>query len=109
MRLRATGGTPGVATARPLFDPHVEGLDNRIGEQRFRDLVHPFESVLVGRPVELDLETLSLPYARDPGEPQLGQLPGDGLALRIEDLRLEHDVDDDTRHGPPPFLPCRTA
>ena len=35
------------------------------------------------------------------GGVNLRQLPGYRLALRVEDLRLEHDVDDDTRHGRP--------
>jgi deazaflavin-dependent oxidoreductase (nitroreductase family) len=49
--------------------------------------------------LELDLEALALPYARDTGDAEPRQRTMDGLSLRVEDFRLEHDVDDDASHG----------
>jgi hypothetical protein len=54
---------------------------------------------LGGRGVELDLHPAADADRRDAGHPQAGQRVGDRLALRVEDLRLEHDVNDDASHG----------
>ena len=35
----------------------------------------------------------------NPSKPEPRERAGDGLALRVEDLGLEHDVDDDPSHG----------
>jgi hypothetical protein len=42
---------------------------------------------------------LALTDIGDPGEPEAGQRARDRLALRVEDLGLGHDVDDDSGHG----------
>jgi hypothetical protein len=56
--------------------------------------------VLVGDlTVDGEDEPLPLPDVGDPLETQPRQGTGDGLALRVEDLGLEHDVDDDASHG----------
>ena len=52
--------------------------------------------------VDLELEALALADVADPGEAEPGQRAVHGLALRVEDLGLEHDVDDDTGHGTAP-------
>ena len=49
-------------------------------------------------PVNFQFETLSLTYVRDPFETQARQRTLDRLALGVEDLRLEHDVDYDACH-----------
>ena len=49
-------------------------------------------------PVDLELEALALTDIGDAVEAEPRQAPGDRLALRVEDLGLEHDVDDDACH-----------
>ncbi|CAK7287105.1 hypothetical protein SGPA1_50071 [Streptomyces misionensis JCM 4497] len=56
------------------------------------------ERGLVDRPVNFQFESLSLTYVRDPFESQARQRTLDRLALGVEDLRLEHDVDYDACH-----------
>ena len=54
--------------------------------------------VLVGGPVEFHLEPLSLPDPEHLPEPQTAARAGDGLALRIMYLGLEHDFHDHPVH-----------
>ena len=87
------------ATARPRghFD-QVDGevLDHRVGEQLVGDLAGGVEVRLAG---ELDLDAPADAYGGDVGDAEPRQRVRDRLALRIQDLRLEHDVDDDASHG----------
>ena len=57
------------------------------------------EPLLGDLAVHLELEALALADVADPLEAEPGQRTVHGLALRVEDLGLEHDVDDDTGHG----------
>ena len=56
--------------------------------------------------LDLELEPLALPDGGDAVEAEAGQRLRDGLALRVEDLGLEHDVDDDAGH---PGTPASSA
>ena len=49
--------------------------------------------------VDLELEPLALAYVGDAAEPEPRKGTVHGLALRVEDLRLRHDADDDAGHG----------
>jgi hypothetical protein len=49
---------------------------------------------------ELDLEPLALADACDLTEPETPAGADDGLALRVMDFGLQHDVDDESRHMP---------
>jgi hypothetical protein len=60
------------------------------------------EGGIVDVTVELDLEVLALADRRDRHgvtEPEPTDRTDDRLTLRIEDFRLQHDVDDDAGHG----------
>ena len=74
-----------------------EFLDDRVGEQFCGQLGH---SLLRQRLSELDFEPLALADARHLAKPEAPAGADDGLALRIVDLRLQHDVDDESRHIP---------
>lgn len=76
--------------------PDDEVLDHRVGQQPLGDLGDPG---FVQRPVDLQLEMLALPDAPHPVVPHPTQRAEDRLALRVEDLRLEHDVDDHSWHS----------
>ena len=57
-------------------------------------------SAVVGQvAVDLELEPLALADVGDAVEPEPRQRAVHGLALRVEDLRLGHDIDDDAGHG----------
>src|SRR5699024_12281836 len=60
------------------------------------------EHLLGDLTVDVELETLALAHRGDPLEAQARQSGGDGLPLRVEDLRLRHDVDHDAWHGHSP-------
>ena len=53
-----------------------------------------------GRLGELDLEPLALADPCDLIEAEPAAGAGDGLALRVVDLRLQHHVDDESGHIP---------
>ena len=70
-------------------------LDDWIRQQLRRQLCNPLRA---GRLAEFDLEPLALP---DPGylaEPETPAGARDRLPLRVVDLRLQHHVDDESRH-----------
>ena len=70
-------------------------LDDGIGQQRGGYLLQ----VLCGDGViDLELEALSLAHIADTGYPDATQRADDGLALRIQNLRLGHDIDNYTSH-----------
>jgi hypothetical protein len=74
-----------------------EFLDHRVGEQLGSQLGDPF---LRGRLSELDLEPLALADRGDLTEAEPATSAGNGLALRVVDLRLQHHVDDESGHIP---------
>src|SRR6266542_2387015 len=99
-------GTPSGRAGGPIRDYLAGGngrsgtadgevLDHGVGQQGLGDRAHRLLGGAVGH---LQLEVLALPDAGHPVETQPGQRTQDRLALRVEDLRLEHDVDDDARH-----------
>jgi len=57
------------------------------------DLVRP------GRAADLHLEPLALAHPEHLAEAQPLAGRGDGLPLRVVDLRLEHHLDDDSGHA----------
>jgi len=71
-------------------------FDHRVREQ---GAGNPIELGGVGLAIDVDLEALSLSDAGDATHPQSGKRTLDGLTLGVEDLRFEHDVDDDASHG----------
>jgi hypothetical protein len=56
------------------------------------------EDGVVHGPVNLEFESLSLTYVGDALETEARQCTLHRLALGVEDLRLEHDVDYDACH-----------
>jgi hypothetical protein len=82
-----------------VLDVHLEVLDDRVGEQRLGHLADLGEYLLGDLAVEGELESLALTDVAHALEPQARQRTEHGLALRVEDLGLGHDVDDDTGHG----------
>jgi hypothetical protein len=72
-----------------------EFLDNRICQELGGELTDPIGA---GRLAELDLEPLALAHAGHLAETQALACPGDGLALRVVDLGLQHHVDNESGH-----------
>ena len=64
-------------------------------------LSHLGEHVVGDLAVDLELEALALADVGHAREAEPGQGAEHGLALRVEDLGLGHDVDDDSGHGAP--------
>ena len=81
------------------LDVHGEVLDHRVGQQRLGHLVDLGEPLVGELAVDLELEPLALADVGHAVEAEPGQRAEDGLALRVEDLGLGHDVDDDAGHG----------
>jgi hypothetical protein len=81
-----------------LFHAHDEVLDHRVGQEGLGQLLDLGERV-VGDLGDLQLEPLALTDLGDPGEPEPRQGAENGLPLRVENLGLGHDVDDNARHG----------
>jgi len=71
-------------------------LNHGIGEQGAGYLI---EIRGGGLGFELDLEAFSLSHTGNPGHTKPGKSALNGLTLGVEDLRFEHDVDDDAGHG----------
>jgi len=80
----------------------VKFLDDRIGEQLRRQLGgtgwQGARSAGLGGVVYLDLKSLSLPDRAHFGEAEPAGGPSDRLPLRVVDLWLEHDIDNDPDH-----------
>ena len=60
--------------------------------------MHLGQQVVVEVTLEVDGEGLPLTDRRDTAEAEAPEGTFHGLALRVEDLGLEHDVDDDAGH-----------
>ena len=74
-------------------------LDHGVGEQLLGRLGSGRE-VLVGHlAVDGEDEPLALPHVGELLEAEPGKRPVDGLTLGVEDLWLQHDVDDDVAHS----------
>lgn len=74
-----------------------EFLDDRVREQLGGQLGDPLPGSWLG---ELDFEPLALADPCDLIEAEPAAGAGDGLALRVVDLRLQHHVDDKSGHIP---------
>ena len=70
----------------------ITGLASRLPGDALQGLV-------VDGVVDVELEVLALAHVGDPGDAEPGQRARDGLALRVEDLRLGHHVHHDSGHG----------
>ena len=90
--------TSGHFRLRDFLDLHGEVLDHGVGEEGFGHLVDAGEGGVVDRPLDLQFESLSLTDVGDPLEAETRQCALHRLALGVEDLRLEHDVDYDACH-----------
>ena len=73
-------------------------FDDRVGEQGLRGLAGLGEVVVGDRAVDREDEALALPDVGEVLEAEPRECPPDGLPLGVEDLGLEHDVDDDASH-----------
>src|SRR5699024_4627023 len=73
-------------------------LRHRVGEDVLRQLARLGEHAIGDRPLHLELEALSLTHRREPGEAHAWQHARDRLSLRVQNLRLRHDLNDHTGH-----------
>jgi hypothetical protein len=80
-------------------EPDRVVLDDRVREQDVRDLRGLLQSGIRRLRLERELDVAPDPERGRSREPEVRQGVRDGLSLRVEDLRLEHDVDDDPVHG----------
>ena len=89
-------------------DPHAlrlrrvhrdDVLDHGVGQQLLGGLAGGGEHLVGDLAVHGQDEALALPHVGELVEPQPRQGAGDGLPLRVENLGLEHDVDDDVSHA----------
>src|SRR5580700_10363636 len=96
VRIASAAWAPALCEVNPRSE-RLDGefLDDRVGQQLGRQLGHLLDR---GGPGQLDLEPLALPDASDLVEAKPPAGASDRVALRIMDLGLEHDVDDDFRH-----------
>ena len=78
-----------------LNDRICQQFGGQLGHQNRRPASR-FRSIAWG---DLDLETLALADRDNLGEPEPVTGTGDGLALRVVDLGLEHDVDNYLGHS----------
>src|SRR5258708_24922578 len=74
-----------------------EFLNHGVGEQLGGELRN---LLLCGWPGQLDLEALALADAGNLVKTKPPAGTSDRLALRVMDLGLEHDIDDESRHIP---------
>lgn len=72
-----------------------ELLDDWIGEQFGCQLRDP---LLGGRLAQFDLEPLTLPNRNDLAEAEAAARTGNGIALGVVDLGLQHHLDDESAH-----------
>src|SRR5271165_7542090 len=74
-----------------------ELLDDGVRQQLGRELGHPVSCDRLG---QLNLEPLALAHTSDLAEAEAPAGAGDGLTLRVVDLRLQHHIDDESGHIP---------
>lgn len=91
---RRPPGSSGTVDCEFLNDRICEQFGGQFGHAN-RRAIRAFRSVLAGN---LEFEPLALPDRDDfrESEPVTGS--GDGLTLRVTDLGLEHDIDNDLGH-----------
>ena len=88
------------STTSTLTTSSMTGLDSRVSAA-----VAGLGQDLLGHlAVDREFEPLALADSAERGEAQPGQCTDDGLALRVENLGLGHDVDNDPGH---PATPVR--
>ena len=81
--------------------PNDEFLDDRVRQQLCGELGDTdLGGAGVSYVADFDLEALSLADRYHLAEAEPVACPGDGLSLRVPDLRLQHDVDDYLGHTP---------
>src|SRR5688572_15158860 len=112
--LRAPGASAATATASPirgssvisgLDDLNVDDvLDHRVGQQGLGGFPGLGQDVFGHLAVDGQFETLALADSAKAGETQTGECSHDGLPLRVQNLGLGHDVDNDPGH---PVTPVR--
>jgi len=85
----------------PARDPPI--LDHRVGQELAGDAL---EGLVVDRVVHLQLEVFALAHVGHSGDPEAGERARHGLPLRIEDLRLRHDVHHHSGHGGAAYEPA---
>ena len=79
-----------------MLKPEI--LDDGVGQEGLGGLAGLREVGLGDVAVDGQHEALALPHVGELVDPEPGQRPPDRLALGVEDLGLEHDVDDDASH-----------
>ena len=110
----ASWGCAATATASPIRGSSVmsglddldvdDVLDDRVGQQGLRGVPGLGQDLLGHLAVDGQFEALALADSAESGEAQAGQRTHDGLPLRVENLGLGHDVDNDPGH---PATPVR--
>ena len=78
--------------ARVTVQSSITGFASRLAGD-------PVQRVVVDGVVDLELEVLALPDVAHTGDPEAVQRPRDGLALRVQDLRLGHHVHHNSGHA----------
>src|ERR1700744_2503862 len=73
-----------------------EVLDHRVGQQ---GIGNRLQRLVIDAAIDFELEVLALPDAVDPLDSQAAERAQDRLTLGVEDLRLEHYIDDNASHG----------
>ena len=95
-RLRRAGRTDRLRNPG-LRELDLEILDHWIRQQGRCDVGSDLARV-IGAVIDLEFEVLALPDLTDLLEPQARQCPSNRLPLRVENLRLQHHIDDNFRH-----------
>src|SRR3954463_10708458 len=96
-------------SAPTLGQPNGVVLDDRVGEQRLGHLLGLLERGLLVARLELELDVLADPQRGGGREAEARQRVRDRLPLRVQDLRLEHHIDDDLYGRHARTLPATTA
>ncbi len=73
-----------------------EGLNDGVGEKGVGQLGH---GVITDIVVHVEFEVLALPDIAYPADAKPAERPHDCLTLGVENLWLENDIDDHTRHA----------
>src|SRR6185312_17410992 len=81
-----------------------EFLYHGVRQQFAGKLSEPGQSAVIGLAAQFHLEPLALPHAHHIAVSKSLAGARDGLSLRVENLALEHHIDNDFRHFSQPFL-----